>query len=264
VQIKRTIFKKTLLAGICFSSAIIGSFAFAQGPMSGPKEPQKIEKRKLASGEHWYVLQNTNIEELRIGSNASISAPGRGLTMLVDGKEVPIAKGKYKNVELRVSSRFDQSPVGKSDRGVDDFRTALYVDESGVVGKYSITDAIQDGSYDEKMAKGITVDSSSENFNGLMITGDLDYTISDSTFDFRGNSDGGNISDFSGYGAAIAAYNEARVTLENVDIHTSGVARLATFTFGGADEHNVGPLVGVVSQRAGDGSFIIRMGKNGQ
>jgi len=235
VKIHKNNFRKNLLASLCFSSALVVTSVAAQAPMSGPKEPLQLDKHKVSKGESWYVLQNTNIDELRLGSNATIASPGRAITMLVDGKEVPISKGKYQNVELRLSDRHNESPVGKTNRGVDNFRSALYVDHSGIVNSLSISDAIQGGSYGTAKADGITVESSSANFNGVMITGDIDYTLTNSVFDFQGNSDGSDISDFSGYGAAVAAYDEARLTLEKVDIHTTGVARLAAFAFGGAD-----------------------------
>lgn len=189
----------------------------------------------ITASKPWLIAQDTQINTLIIQPGGQIVRPGKSVTMLVNGKESAIEPGTYKNVELIITDKFNQSPAGTTARGVDEFRAALYVDSTGIVDKYSVEQAIPSGSFDEKSAESIAITSSSQNFNGIMVNGPVDYTIDKAVFDFRGHGNGSNVSDFSGFGAAIAAYNGARVTIENSDIKTAGVARLGVFSYEDAD-----------------------------
>jgi hypothetical protein len=77
-------------------------------------------------------------------------------------------------------------------------------------------------------ASNIAMRSTSDNFSGIMVDGG-EYAVKDSSFDFISKSDGSDVCDFDGFGAVISAYNNAKVTVENVKIRTEGVARLAFF-----------------------------------
>lgn len=196
---------------------------------------QTADSLILEAGEVKPVFQNTRLSTLTIAPGAQIIRPGKAVTMLVNGVETAMKPGTYKNVELIITSRFHQSPAGETDRGVDDFRTALLINGDGMDTGRSVTQAISAGSYDAKSATGLVIESDSGNFNGIMADGDIEYHVSNAVFKFNSNSNGLDSSDFSGYGAALAAYNGAKLTVTDSEIEVGGVARLAFYAFGGAD-----------------------------
>ncbi|MEQ5807808.1 hypothetical protein J3369_10345 [Alteromonas sp. NFXS44] len=228
-MIKPFLFKGTYLKRITLAvSCVLSTVSIAGTAVH-------LKKYHVTNERPWVISQDLLIDQLVIDAGARILRPGKAITLLVAGKEVPIKAGTYQNAQLRVSDKFGQNPAGNTPRGVDNFRTALYVDESGIDNKKSIVEAIAKGQFSDTTARNLTITSSSDNFNGVMINGPVNYTISDSTFDFTGNGDGSEVSDFSGFGAAIAAYNDAKVTINNTNIITAGVARLALFSFAGSD-----------------------------
>jgi flagellar basal body rod protein FlgF len=185
--------------------------------------------KNLPAGSTWVVTENAKLSSLTIGEGATIKTPGKSLTMIADGVETAIKPGTYKNVELVITDKFNASPVGNSNRGVDNYRTAIYVDKTGLMKSKSVSQAVSGGAVTASSASNITINSTSDNFNGIMVNGG-DYTIKDSTFNFLSKSDGSDVSDFNGYGAVISSFNKAKVTVEKVKIITEGVARLAFFT----------------------------------
>lgn len=123
----------------------------------------------------------------------------------------------------------------RSTQGAADYRTALYVDESGVRGEYSVTEAVSGGSYDGAGASDITIAGESDTFGALVVEG-VPYTLSGAQIDLNSASVGGNTNDFTGLGAAISAYGEGTVLkIENSDIETTGVVKPALYISGGAD-----------------------------
>jgi hypothetical protein len=105
------------------------------------------------------------------------------------------------------------------------------VDKTGIVKSLSVSQAVSGGAVTAASASNIAINSTSDNFNGIMVNG-AEYAIKDSTFNILSKSDGSDISDFDGYGAVIGAFNNARLTVDKVNIQTEGVARLATNLLG--------------------------------
>ena len=183
----------------------------------------------LDPGSTWVVVENTSLSRLTIGECATIKTPGKNLTMTADGVETGIKSGTYKNVELVITDKLNSNPVGDNNRGVDNYRAAIYVDKTGIAKSLSVRQAVSGGTVTDASASDIAINSTSGNFNGIMVNGG-EYTIKDSSFSFLGKSDGSDVCDFDGYGAVISAFNGAKVTVDNVKIRTEGVARLAFFT----------------------------------
>jgi hypothetical protein len=182
----------------------------------------------LSPGSTWVVTENAKLSSLTIGECATIMTPGKSLTMIANGVETAIKPGTYKNVELVITDKLNANPVGTSNRGVDDYRSAIYVDKTGLVKSMSVGQAVSGGTVTPSAASNIAINSNSDNFNGIMVTG-ADYSIKNSTFNFVSKSDGSDVSDFDGYGAVIGAFNNAKITVDKVNITTEGVARLAFF-----------------------------------
>jgi hypothetical protein len=185
--------------------------------------------KNLKAGSTWVVTENARLSSLTIGECATIKTPGKNLTMIADGVETAIKPGTYKNVELVITDKLNSNPVGTSNRGVDNYRAAIYVDKTGIVKSLSVNQAVSGGSVTASSASNITINSNSDNFNGIMVNGG-EYNIKNSKFSFLSKSDGSDVCDFDGYGAVIGAFNHAKVTVDKVNITTEGVARLAFFT----------------------------------
>ena len=172
-----------------------------------------------------------------------IEAPeGYQATLVVDGREVQIVPGTtYTQEDNAVVVYTNAAGLYGSyeGRGEEEYRTGLYVDATGVVDEKSVADAVSGGTYDGSSADGVRIDSSSDNFNGLMLVGTdeapVEYTINNSTFNFLSQSDGSNVSDFTAFGSVLTAFGNAKLTLDNVTINTEGVARASIVADTGSD-----------------------------
>ncbi len=182
------------------------------------------------------VLAEGEYEEVVIPEGAVVKGEGgQRVTLIVDGVEVEVLPGTYTGkVQIELTEAYGQ--WGSFSGGdVEDyyFRTALYIDENGVNEAKSASAVITSGTYNAYTAEGLTIKSTSPNLNSIIVDGKVNYTIKDSTFEILGDSDGNDVNDFAGFGAVVTAVNDATVTLDNVTITTTGVARPALF----ADEY---------------------------
>lgn len=182
------------------------------------------------------VLAEGEYEEVVIPEGAVVKGEGgQRATLIVDGVEVEIKAGTYTGkVQVELTEAYGQwGSFGGGGEGDYEFRTGLYIDENGVNEAKSASAVITGGTYNAYTAEGLVVKSTSPNLNSIIVDGKVNYTIKDSTFDILGDSDGNDVNDFSGFGAVVTAVNDATVTLDNVTINTTGVARPALF----ADEY---------------------------
>ncbi len=155
-------------------------------------------------------------------------------TLIVDGVEIPLAEGVYDNAILAASEAYGQfGSSGQGDANDYDFRSALYVDQTGVNAGKSVEEAIQGGSVTDTQANGITVKATSDGFSGIIVDG-ADYTVSDADIQLITNSDGSGVNDFTGLGAALISSNNGVLRLLRSTVNTTGVAKLAVLTDNGA------------------------------
>lgn len=169
--------------------------------------------------------------------NMPVAPEGYLLSMTVDGVETNIEPGTYEGQVVLTSTEY-YGRIGYFELGGEedyDYRAGLYVSDDGIVESRSVLSAITGGTFDENGASGITLDSTGDGFNGIIVDGKVDYTISDSTFNFISQSDGRIGSDFTGFGAVIYAVNDAMVTIDNCEIYTEGVVRPFLFVDDYAD-----------------------------
>ena len=160
--------------------------------------------------------------------NTSVDISGKLPTLLVDGVEMPLDGKVYPHAALILTDAYKEGFCWYTPRGVDAYRAALVVEKDGIVPEKSVSEAVQGGSWDDKGADGITVESHSDNFTAVLNIGG-EYTIKNSHFIFDSASDGKHVCDFNGFGAVVGAFNGAKLVMENVDILTRGVARPAVF-----------------------------------
>lgn len=116
------------------------------------------------------------------------------------------------------------------------YRAGLYINGGEIDSANSVFElaGLQTGKYTAAAAKGLKITSATSGFSAVIVK-DSDYTISDSTIIMNTDSDGTDVNDFAGYGAAVAAYGDSVVTIDNTKIETTGVAKAATFADNGAD-----------------------------
>lgn len=170
------------------------------------------------------------------------------LTMTVNGKETPIVKGQTYSgqVILQATPLITKLALGSVDTKSDfDYlhRTALFVDGAGINLDYSVLSAIDKGaagSYNDDGVNGITVNSESSGFSSIIVENNggaatKKFSIKNSKFNMLSDADGSDVSDFTGYGAAIGAYGNVNLDINNVDVQTTGVAKVAFLADNGAD-----------------------------
>ncbi len=217
-----------LLVIICMMAGSVSTAVAATQPAS----PQKV----VSAGTTWEATKTTALSALTIKEGADIIAPDNcTVTLTVGGVETAIEPGTYQgNIVLTVTPKFAANPSSYNGRGIDDYRTAIYVDNTGLVKSQSVSAAVKGTKVTDTAAENIKITSNSDNFTGIMVNGG-EYTVKDSTFHFKSNSDGSKVSDFTGYGSVISAFNDAKLTLDNVYINTWGVARTALFADSSSD-----------------------------
>ena len=148
-------------------------------------------------------------------------------TAILDGVEIS-ADSAPGNAILYQPEAIPENPTSYLNRGLDRYRTALYVGPDGIDSRYSVPAAVTGGSIDDNVADAITIKSTSDDFTGIMSVGGS-YTISNSKFSFDTKSDGSSVSDFNGYGSVIDAMQGSQVTIHNTVIESHGVAKPAIY-----------------------------------
>ena len=105
------------------------------------------------------------------------------------------------------------------------FRQALYVNEGKLNEEASVSSLLTGGSFNEKEADHITLNTLGTHFNGILIDNGSRYEIKDSSFYTKG--DGGD--DLAGWGAVLMADNKSELEIKNSYIETEGAIRCALY-----------------------------------
>ncbi len=80
--------------------------------------------------------------------------------------------------------------------------------------------------------------SSSSDENALLVSGDVDVTLSDIVVDKTGDSDGGDKTSFYGINSGIIAKDGANLTLKNIIVETNATGANGVFSYGGSATTN--------------------------
>jgi hypothetical protein len=194
----------------------------------------------------WIAEGTSYLSHLTLDDDSIITAKsGYLVTLVVNGKETKIAAGDYDgNIVVKVTPYLGKiGSFSGSDPNDFNYRTALYVNGSGIVNENSVLDAITTTPSSIVHGNGvdnITVNSSTSGFSSIIVennngTATKYFTIKDSVFNALSDSDGSDVSDFSGYGSTISAYGDVNLTIDDVDVTTTGVAKPAFLADNGAD-----------------------------
>ena len=182
--------------------------------------------KTVNAGSTWVIEKTTNLSSLTIAEGAIIKAPdGKGLTMTVDGIGKAMKPGVYKgDIIVTVSDKFFGPTSGMSQsKEPQAFRAAILIEDGRYVPEKSVPALVKGGKVTDRTTNGVTLMGTEDDFNGIIVTGNSEYTIEGVKIDFEGN--GGN--DFTGYGAGIACYGKSKVTINNSEIKLKGITRCA-------------------------------------
>ena len=185
----------------------------------------------------WLIANTVRFQELTICERAVLKAPeGKVLTLTVDGVGCPIAPGTYRgDVVLTVSEPYAMGPGGlmRLNRITRDFQCAAVIEDGVLREAKCVPELLHGGSIDGACAQGLTIASTAESYNGIVVAGKSKYTVKDVKVDFEGFGD----NDFLGVGAAVTAVDDAEVLIEDCNFTFSGVTRCAVHSAGHSSVH---------------------------
>lgn len=174
------------------------------------------------------------------------------VTCLRDGAEVsPLGMRptdtQIETLPIEISHSCELSP----DKPLP-YRTALFITGDGLAAEQSVTAAVQGGTCDEHTADGISIESHSDDFSAVIVDGGT-YTVRNARLSMPTDSRGEHVCDFAGLGSVLAAFNGAKLTVENCDIATEGVAKCSVFADTGSDVLIRGSRLSVMGGKLYDG-----------
>lgn len=179
--------------------------------------------KTLSAGEEWILAETTHLSKLVVNEGASVKAvEEHTATLTVDGVEMPMKPGVYEgDVVLTVAEEIVITASVFGDVSTYRMRAAIDIEDGAYRPEKSVAASVTGGSVGDTAATGVRINSIGENFNGIIVQGDTNYTIESPDINFNGY--GGN--DFAGYGAAIMIDGNADVTVNNASIKTKGSIR---------------------------------------
>ncbi len=185
----------------------------------------------------WQVEGTCHLYELVIKEGAKLIPPeGKFLTLTVNGCGCPIAPGTYRgDVVVSVTTPYSMAPHGlhlnfaeMMSHGAPlgpelntPMKQAAVISSNRVVEDQSIPAILQGGTVGETETDGVYVASTEEDFCGIIVEGDGNYTIKNSRFDLEGNGH----DDWLGKGTAVTTIDNTNVVVDNCQFNYSGVTR---------------------------------------
>ena len=188
-----------------------------------------IEKQFQAGTHH--IDGTFSCEHLVIAPGAELSAPaGKYLVLTVDGTSLPVAPGEYQgDITVSVAEYYVEDVYPSVNRSKPiDLETAICVVDGKVQTSKCVPAAVHGGSITGRSASDFYLAADRENFAGVIVDGDTDYTVSNARIEL----DGMGLNDFVGMGAGVAALGNSKVTVNNSEIHLSSVTRCAVHAGG--------------------------------
>lgn len=180
----------------------------------------------------WTIKRTSRYYRLTINEGAVLEAPeGKYLTLTVNGVGKQIQPGFYKgDIVLTVSDCYHMEPHGlmRMNKISRDFHSAIVVEDGKVSEEKGVPAIVYGGLVDGGKTEGVYIASEEESFNGILVTGDTEYTINNVKMEL----DGFGENDFLGVGAGVAAIDTAKVTINDSDIDLHGVTRCAVHVGG--------------------------------
>lgn len=179
-------------------------------------------KSLIVKENNYVISESMDLDYLRIYPKLSIDAcKGKTVTMILNGQVERILPGEYEG-EIQLIVRDAITRPFAFDAGKEyTYRTGIYVKNNQLIPEKSVLQAVNGGSITEEKIDGVSISGYDFNFNGIIVSGDSNYKITNSKIDFLGN--GSN--DFMGMGFGIMATDNTKLLIEDCNIHTRGVVR---------------------------------------
>ncbi len=177
-------------------------------------------------------------EELTIEEGASLSAAaGKNLTLSVNGLSCEIAPGTYKGeVVLSVSDQFILPPENPFMHGKEHaFRPTICIENGAVIEEKGIPALVRGGKVTPRRIDSVGIYGTDEELTGIIVAGDSEVVINGLDIMFEGDNCGAMINDFIGVGAGVAAYDYAKVTINDSRIRMNSVTRCTIHAGGHSD-----------------------------
>lgn len=170
----------------------------------------------------WVVANDIKLDYLRIYPKCHIVAPeGKTVTMLLNGHPERILPGEYKgDIQICVREALTRPFVYNNNKEYT-YRVAAHITDNKIQKETSVLNGILSGNLEDTQADKVVMTGNDPDFNGIIVDGNSEYKITNTKIDFLGN--GSN--DFMGMGFGIMARDQAKVLIEDCDIHTKGVVR---------------------------------------
>ena len=201
--------------------------------MYDTKVLEEVGGKVLAYQSTWLVKETISTHELTICPRAVLTAPeGKFLTLTVNGVGKQIQPGTYKgDVVLSVTDAYHMAPGGlmRMNQIGRQMHSAIVIKDGKVA--QTVPAILQGGEVADGKTEGVYMASSEECFNGMIISGDGEYTVKGVKADFEGYGD----NDFLGVGCAVTIVDDAKVTVEDCDFTMSGITRCAFHVGGHSD-----------------------------
>lgn len=234
--------KALIVAVAAIAAGPVLATGVAEAATRGATSPPDRNTLTVKRGQTVTISSTRRLRELRIEAGGAIAAPsGHSLSLVVNGREIgskldslydddgiatAIAAGTYRgDVVIDVAT---ENVVSYNDRSWP-FRQALYVGPGGVDTGRSVLPAVTGGTVRDSFARGITVLSEGQAFDGVYVSG-ATYRLTAPRFRFNGNGR----CDFIGYGSAIVATDGGTLVVDGARIDNTGVVRTAVVADGGA------------------------------
>ena len=189
-------------------------------------------KSLIVKDENFVISESMVLDYLRIYPKLNILAcEGKTVTMVLNGHAERILPGEYEgHIELIVRDAITRNFEFGGGKAFT-YRTGLYIENNQLIPEKSVTQAVNGGHISDNGIDGVSISGYDFDFNGIIVSGDSNYKISNTKIDFLGN--GSN--DFMGMGFGIMATDHAKLLIEDCVIHTRGVVR-GTFYAGDQSE----------------------------
>lgn len=208
--------------------------------------------KKIYEKGTWLIKGNESFDTLTITEGAELTAPpGKYLALTVDGAGKPLKPGTYTgNVVISVAEYFVEEVYPSVNRTKPlNLETAICIDAGRLIPEKGLPAVVYGGKVTDKSANDVYIATANENFAGIIVDGDSEYTINKASIEM----DGPGYNDFVGMGAGVAAFGNARVTINDSDINLTSITRCAVHVGGKS-------VVTVNNSRMSNRSPICEMG----
>lgn len=120
-------------------------------------------------------------------------------------------------------------PVGLMATGKPkEYRAAIFVKDGKYIQEKSVQAIARGGKVTDSAAVGVSIMGCEDSFNGIIVTGNSEYTVEGARIELEGMSH----NDFAGEGAGIYCGGKSKITVNNSSIKLNGVTRPAVVVCG--------------------------------